>query len=114
MTIYNNEKFIILLTVPFDEINIDYSWSNMKLLFEEIYEDLFKNDNISFFIKYNLLKFYFVYYTNYLEFINHKDNLNLDIDKYNDKIKYSEDIINKIFKISDNIVVNKIIKNLFH
>jgi hypothetical protein len=112
MTIYNNEKFIILLTVPFDEINIDYSWSNMKLLFEEIYEDLFKNDNISFFIKYNLLKFYFVYYTNYLEFINHKDNLNLDIDKYNDKIKYSENIINKIFKISDNIVVNKIIKNL--
>jgi hypothetical protein len=114
MSIYNNENFIILLTVSFDEINnnIDYSWDYMKPLFEEIYEDLFKNGSIPFFIKYNLLKFYFVYYTNYLEFINHKDNLNLDIDKFNDKLKYSENIINKIFKISDNIIINKIIKNL--
>jgi hypothetical protein len=114
MLIYDNEKFIILLTIPFNEIdiNIDYSWKTMKLLFEEIYEDIFKNEGISFFMKYNLLKFYFVYYTNYLEFLNHKDNINLDVDKFNDKIKYSEDIINKIFKISDNIIINKIIKNL--
>ncbi len=114
MLIYNNEKFIILLTIPFDEIDveIDYSWETMKLLFEDIYKDLFINENISFFMKYNLLKFYFVYYTNYLEFLNHKDNINLDVDKFNEKIKYSEEIISKIFKISDNIITKKIIKNL--
>ena len=119
MTAYNDKKLIILLTIPFDEIkkyieleNISYDWNNIKHLFEDIYEDIFNTDMNTFFYKYNLLKLYFVYYTNYLEFINHTDNLNLDIDKFNDKIKYSEEIVNKIFKLGNNITINKIIKKL--
>jgi hypothetical protein len=116
---YNHKKFIILLTIPFDEIKnheenykTEFNWSNIKNLFEEIYEDLCLTDINSFFYKYNLLKLYFVYYTNYLEFINHEDNLNLDIDKFNDKIKYSDKIILKILNNIDNITINKIIKKI--
>ena len=45
MLIYDNEKFTILLSIPFNEIdvNMDYSWNTMKLLFEDIYKDLFNN-----------------------------------------------------------------------
>ena len=109
---YNDKKFIILLTIPFDEIrnyftedNEEYKWENIKPLFEKIYEDIYTTNPESFFYKYNLLKLYFVYYTNYLEFMNHKDNLNLDIDNFSDKIKYSEDIIQKILDNSDNITI---------
>ena len=116
---YDDKKFIILLTIPFDEIknyvqqdNEEYNWKNIKPLFEKIFEDIYKTDTKNFFYKYNLLKLYFVYYTNYLEFKNHEDNLNIDIDNFNDKIKYSEDIILKILNISDNITINKIIKKL--
>jgi hypothetical protein len=116
---YNDKKFIILLTIPFDEIKNyineneeEYRWKNIKLLFEKIFEDICTADSKSFFYKYNLLKLYFVYYTNYLEFLNHEDNLNLDIDNFSDKVKYSEEIILKILNISDNIVINKIIKKL--
>ena len=115
---YNDKKFIILLTIPFDEIknyledNDEYRWKNIKPLFEKMYEDIYTTETKSFFYKYNLLKLYFVYYTNYLEFTNHKDNLNLDIDNFSDKIKYSEEIVNKILNISDNITINKIIKKL--
>ena len=115
---YNDKKFIILLTIPFDEIknnleqDDEYKWENIKPLFENMYEDIYTTDTKSFFYKYNLLKLYFVYYTNYLEFTNHKDNLNLDIDNFSDKIKYSEEIVDKILNISDNITINKIIKKL--
>ncbi len=115
---YNDKKFIILLTIPFDEIknnleqDDEYKWENIKPLFEKMYEDIYTTDTKSFFYKYNLLKLYFVYYTNYLEFTNHKDNLNLDIDNFSDKIKYSEEIVLKILNISDNITINKIIKKL--
>jgi len=116
---YNDKKFIILLTIPFDEINNiitedkeEYKWENIKPLFEKIYEDIYTTDIKSFFYKYNLLKLYFVYYTNYLEFTNHRDNLNLDIDNFSDKIKYSEEIVLKILNISDNMTINKIIKKL--
>jgi hypothetical protein len=116
---YNDKKFIILLTTPFDEIknyivdeNQQYKWENIKQLFENIYEDIYKTDSKSFFYKYNLLKLYFIYYTNYLDFTNHEDNLNLDIDNFSDKIKYSEEIVLKILNISDNITINKIIKKL--
>ena len=107
---YNDKKFIILLTTPFDEIkkyleqdNEEYKWENIKPLFEKIYEDIYTTDSKSFFYKYNLLKLYFVYYTNYLEFTNHKDNLNLDIDNFSDKIKYSEEIVLKILNLSVNL-----------
>jgi len=114
---YNDKKFIILLTIPFDEVKNysdeeEYRWENIKPLFEKIFEDICETDIKNFFYKYNLLKLYFVYYTNYLEFINHKDNLNLDIDNFNDKVKYSEEIILKILNLSDNIIINKIIKKL--
>jgi hypothetical protein len=115
---YNDKKFIILLTIPFDEIknnleeDDEYKWENIKPLFEKMYEDIYTTDTKSFFYKYNLLKLYFVYYTNYLEFTNHKDNLNLDIDNFSDKIKYSEEIVLKILNISDNITIYKIIKKL--
>jgi hypothetical protein len=116
---YNDKKFIILLTIPFDEIknhlqqdDLEYNWKNIKPLFEKMIEDIYTTETSSFFYKYNLLKLYFVYYTNYLEFINHEDNLNLDIDNFSDKIKYSEEIILKILNISDNITINKIIKKL--
>ena len=116
---YNEKKFIILLTTPFDEIKNyleqdieEYKWENIKPLFEKIYEDIYTTDTKSFFYKYNLLKLYFVYYTNYLEFTNHKDNLNLDIDNFSDKIKYSEEIVLKLLNISDNTTISKIIKKL--
>jgi hypothetical protein len=116
---YNDKKFIILLTIPFDEIKnyiVDfhqqYKWENIKQLFENIYEDIYTTDSKSFFYKYNLLKLYFIYYTNYLEFTNHEDNINLEIDNFSDKIKYSEEIVLKILNISDNIIINKIIKKL--
>jgi hypothetical protein len=116
---YNDKKFIILLTTPFDEIkNVinqyeeEYKWNNIKPLFEKILEDIYITDTKSFFYKYNLLKLYFIYYTNFLEFINHQDNLNIDIDNFSNKIKYSEEIIIKILNISDNIIINKIIKKL--
>ena len=116
---YNDKKFIILLTIPFDDIRthvendtVEYNWKNIKPLFEKIFEDIYTTDTKSFIYKYNLLKLYFVYYTNYLEFINHEDNLNLDIDNFSDKIKYSEQIILKILNNSDNITISKIIKKL--
>jgi hypothetical protein len=116
---YNEKKFIILLTTPFNEIKNfiieeieEYKWKNIKPLFEIIYEDIYKSDSKTFFYKYNLLKLYFIYYTNFLEFINHEDNINLDIDNFSDKIKYSEEIIQKILDNSDNITINKIIKKL--
>jgi hypothetical protein len=116
---YYDKKFIILLTTPFDEIkNVinqyeeEYKWNNIKPLFEKILEDIYITDTKSFFYKYNLLKLYFIYYTNFLEFINHQDNLNIDIDNFSNKIKYSEEIIIKILNISDNIIINKIIKKL--
>jgi len=116
---YNDKKFIILLTIPFDEVknyiandNEEYKWDNIKPTFENIYEDIYTTDIKSFFYKYNLLKLYFIYYTNYLEYTNHKDNLNLDIDNFSNKIKYSEEIVLKILNNSDNITINKIIKKL--
>jgi hypothetical protein len=117
---YNEKKFIILLTIPFDEIknfikkdNDEYKWENVKPLFEKILEDINSGNIKTFFYKYNLLKLYFIYYTNYLEFINHEDNLNIDIDNFSDKIKYSEEIISKIINISDNnLIISKIIKKI--
>jgi hypothetical protein len=116
---YNDKKFIILLTTPFNEIKNfiieeieEYKWKNIKPLFEKIYEDIYKSDSKTFFYKYNLLKLYFIYYTNFLEFINHEDNINLDIDNFSEKLKYSEEIIQKILDNSDNITINKIIKKL--
>ena len=42
---YDDKKFIILLTIPFDEIknyvqqdNEEYNWKNIKPLFEKIIE----------------------------------------------------------------------------
>ena len=112
---YNDKKFIILLTIPFDDIRthvendtVEYNWKNIKPLFEKIFEDIYTTDTKSFIYKYNLLKLYFVYYTNYLEFINHEDNLNLDIDNFSDKIKYSEQIILKILNNSDNITIKSV------
>ena len=49
---YNDKKFIILLTTPFDEIKnyiVDfhqqYKWENIKQLFENIYEDILNIDD---------------------------------------------------------------------
>lgn len=108
-----NKDIIKLFTHTFDNVannNRDmvggvrgnsYNWDNMKKYFTKLVELLVNFDlnkqNRGEYIKYYIFtKISFIYYINYLEYIDHEDALNNDIDTFNNEFKYNLKIIHKI------------------
>jgi uncharacterized membrane protein YgcG len=99
-----NKDIINLFTNTFDNNECkgeSYNWSNMKKYFTKLFDllvnfDLNKKNRDEYIKYYIFTKISFVYYINYLEYTEHKDALNNDIDAFNNAFKYNLKIIHKI------------------
>jgi hypothetical protein len=105
-----NKDIINLFTNTFDNVspninnkskNCNYDWNNMKKYFTKLVDLLenfdLKKKNRDEYIKYYIFtKISFIYYINYLEYIDHEDVLNDDIDTFNNAFKYNLKIIHNI------------------
>lgn len=102
-----NKDIINLFTNTFDNVVINkrvgdcYNWDNMKKYFSKLVDLLINFDlnkkNRGEYIKYYIFtKISFIYYINYLEYTDHEDAINDDIDTFNNAFKYNLKIIHNI------------------
>ena len=109
--LFYNKDIINLFTNTFDNIDPkvknceskeeNYDWKNMKKYFTKLVDllvnfDLNKKNRDEYIKCYIFTKISFIYYINYLEYIDHDDALNDDIDTFNNEFKYNLKIIHKI------------------
>ena len=109
--LFYNKDIINLFTNTFDNIDLkvknceskegNYDWKNMKKYFTKLVVllvnfDLNKKNRDEYIKCYIFTKISFIYYINYLEYIDHDDALNDDIDTFNNEFKYNLKIIHNI------------------
>lgn len=109
--LFYNKDIINLFTNTFDNIDPkvknceskegNYDWKNMKKYFTKLVDllvnfDLNKKNRDEYIKCYIFTKISFIYYINYLEYIDHDDALNDDIDTFNNEFKYNLKIIHNI------------------
>ena len=95
--------------------------------------DVEVNKNNEFIKYYFFTKIFIIFYSNFLEYIDHPDFLNNDIDNFNDKFKNNLQIIKKLYicskskkilnilnpffikkiNINDNLNVNNIVNTIY-
>ena len=99
------DKYITkLFTNYFDEIKTkeeiysDYSWNNISKMFNSLYNNLLTtSDSQNFTKNYYLVTLFYVNYTNFLKYINHKDIELSEIYDFINTIKYNPDFLKLFF-----------------
>ena len=123
-SIFFNEDIISIFNKSFDSFIVNkelinkYSWKNFKKYFSQLYNFLENfqnnNDNNSEFIKtYFFTKLFYIFYSNFLEYIEHYDCLNADIDTFHDKFKNNSEIIKKLYISSKSKKILNILNPFF-
>lgn len=123
-SIFFNEDIICIFNKSFDSFVINkelinkYSWNNFKKYFSILYKFLIEFDsntssNENFIKTYFFTKLFYIFYSNFLEFIEHPDCLNAEIDVFHDKFKNNTEIIKKLYLTSKTKKILNILNPFF-
>ena len=115
--LFYNQNVMTLFVCNFDEISLrhkkeDFNFVEFENIFNFIFSKLSHNDiNEDDFIKYYyMFTFLYLNYTNYLVYIKHPDVENPNLEKLATVVKTSLGIVKNIFKFISNENIQKIIK----